>query len=217
MSNSQLFCLMVSRSTGLFFLLFLLLYTNTNIIFSDFWDFYAKRHSIFYVCVLHEDNLPPYLANDTQASSTPSTSRRQGLGTISNRPRPIIANSLTQYMNAIGTAHVFLDTPIGNPEADKIAFIKCQSLNHQGIMIDSEGVLIRQGRSVQDLHNKIRRNYSFYRFVPEELAIIYLELRWGPEETVVHPAADSSRILVSALHNRETYVMKVIPICNPSV
>ncbi|KAF8545067.1 hypothetical protein BDD12DRAFT_977246 [Trichophaea hybrida] len=188
--------------------------SRMKIVLINFWSFYAKRHSIFYICVLQEENLPPYPVN---AAPPPSTPRRQGQGAVVNRPPAITVSSVSAFMNAIGNAHVFLDTPIGNPEADKIAFIKCQSYNHQGVIVDQEGILIRQGHSLQDLHDKIRRSYSMYKYVPEELTVLYLEMRWGPEETKVHPSGDSARVLVAGLPNRETYVMKVTPVCTPSV
>ena len=117
------------------------------------------------------------------------------------------------------------------------------------------------------LHEKIRARYDQGHYIPEGLMVLYFEMCWGPDETVLHPPAlipnpaigraagtadddaqadgadgahrageadeaiappargavagayltGLSQLAIKDLRHRETYVLKVTPVCGPIV
>ena len=226
---------------------------------------------------------PPPLQR-RQQQQQPATSHIQALMEISNRPSPdsggataaaataaVEASPRTPRPPAIlltGTeVQVFAThaSPTGNPVADELVMIRTHFHDHQRNLADTTSIVARQGHDMLYLHEKIRARYDQGHYIPAGLMVLYFEMRWGPDETVLHPpapipdpatgraaaaadddaqaddadnayradeadeAVDSpargavtgayltglSQLAIKDLPHRETYVLKVTPVCGP--
>ena len=158
-------------------------------------------------------------------------------------------------------------SPTGDPVADELVMIRTHFHDHQRNLADTTSIVARQGHDMLYLHERIRARYDQGHYIPEGHIVLYFEMSWGPDETVLHSpvpipnpatgraagAADEeaqadgadgahragdpdeaialpargvvagpyltglSQLAVKDLPHRETYVLKVMPVCGPIV
>ena len=219
-----------------------------------------------------------------QQQQQPATPHIQALMEISNRPGPdnggATAAAAAAQVGALprtprppailltgAEVQVFAThaSPTGDPVADELVMIRTHFHDHQRNLADTTSIVVRQGHDMLYLHEKIRARYDQGHYIPEGLMVLYFEMRWGPDETVLHPpaptpnpatgraaaAADDdaqaddtddayradetdevvdplargavagayltglSQLAIKDLPHRETYVLKVTPVCGP--